>query len=42
MTGHRSHFGSTPRQVLLALKLKLKLPLRLEPWRRAVAAANAD
>jgi hypothetical protein len=40
MTGHRSHFGSTPRQVLLVLKLKL--PLRLEPWRRAVAAANAD
>jgi hypothetical protein len=40
MTGHRSYFGSMPRQVLLALKLKLSL--RLEPWRRAVAAANAD
>jgi hypothetical protein len=40
MTGRRSHFGSMPRQVQLAPKLKP--PLRLEPWRRAVAAAHAD
>jgi hypothetical protein len=40
MISRCSHFGSMPRRVLLALKLKL--PLRLESWRRAAVAAHAD